>query len=338
VKLNKTGAGAVTLASKIMIGTSLIFTGGNMNSTASFYPEFDEDAVVAGTPANTSHVNGTVLKRSNSATKFSFPVGDGSAYRYIAATPSNTSSTVWTVNYVGTGHPDTDVESSLQSIYTQEYWNVGRTGGTPADATLEVSWIPSTGVSDYSSLTIAHYDGTTDWDMIPSGAVGNNSAGVLTSVSAVSTFSPFTIGVINPVPLPISLLSFTGQNVGIRANKISWITASEWNNESFTLERTLDGMHFEEIGQLSGAGTSMQALDYFVIDADYPSDINYYRLKQTDYDGQFTYSPIVSIDNRIGARKISRIYNILGQEVSKDFKGAVIIVYSDNSVLRTVQN
>lgn len=335
-KVSKTGSGSVTLASKIMIDNSLNFNGGIITSTSSYYPEFDEDATVAGTPSNTSHVNATVLKRTNSTTKFTFPVGNGTTYRYIAATPSSTNATVWTVKYNGVGHSDTDVEVTLDHILTQEYWNVDRSGASPANATLEVTWIPSTGVTDYTQLSIAHYDGTTDWDKITSTPVGTNSSGVLTSSSAVSTFSPFTIGVNAIVPLPVAFVSFDGKNEGDK-NNLKWVTSSEHNNDFFTLEKSVDGKVFEEIGKVAGAGNSTQEIYYSFDDADYRNEINYYRLKQTDYDGSSVYTKTISIDNRIGNKVISKIINIHGQEVSSDYRGAVIIIYSDNTILRTVQ-
>lgn len=335
-KVSKTGSGSVTLASKIMIGNSLNFNGGIITSTSSYYPEFDEDATVTGTPANTSHVNATVLKRTNSTTKFTFPVGNGTTYRSIAATPSSTSATVWTVNYVGTGHSDTDVETTLDAILTQEYWNVGRSGASPADATLEVTWIPATGVVDYTKLTIAHYDGTTDWDKIASSAVGTNSSGVLTSTAAVSTFSPFTIAVLPPIPLPVSLLSFTGKNENDK-NVLSWVTETEQNCDYFTVEKSVDGKIFVEVGKLGGAGNSTQEISYSLNDTDFRNELNYYRLKQTDYDGAYVYSDLITIDNRIDGKVITKIINLHGQEINSEYRGPVIIIYSDNTILRTVQ-
>lgn len=337
-KINKTGAGSVTLASKIMICSSLNFTSGLITSTSSFYPEFDEDATVSGTPSNSCHVNGTVLKRTNSTTKFTYPVGNGTAYRSIATTPSGTGATVWTAKYNGIGHSDTDVEVSLESILTQEYWDLNRSGVSPANAVLEVTWIASTGVTDYTRLSIAHYDGTTDWDKINSGAVGSNTSGTLTSSSAVSTFSPFTLAYNAIVILPIELTSFSGKNVGSNNNTLVWSTATEKNNDYFSIERSNNGVDFVNVGTKNGAGNSNQEISYFLIDSDYRNEINYYRLKQVDFDGKFIYSDIISIDNRISNKTIIKIINLLGQEVDSNYRGAVIIVYSDNSVLRTVQN
>lgn len=96
------------------------------------------------------------------------------------------------------------------------------------------------------------------------------------------------------VPLPIELLSFTGQ---LKDGKgiLKWSTASETNNDYFTLERSMNGIDFEKIGEVQGAGNSTTILDYSFTDENPFSGINYYRLRQTDFDGAFDYSEIIAL-------------------------------------------
>jgi hypothetical protein len=95
--------------------------------------------------------------------------------------------------------------------------------------------------------------------------------------------------------LPIELLSFEGTYSGNGVD-LSWTTASETNNDYFTLERCGNGVNFEPIAIIDGAGNSNTTLQYQYTDS-YPlSGINYYRLKQTDFSGQFSYSHIESVD------------------------------------------
>jgi hypothetical protein len=95
-------------------------------------------------------------------------------------------------------------------------------------------------------------------------------------------------------PLPIELLSFTGHSTP-KGNMLEWSTATELNNDYFTLERSLNGVDFFEITNVDGAGTSLSQLDYTFLDKTAPAGSNYYRLKQTDFDGQFSYSRIILI-------------------------------------------
>jgi len=94
--------------------------------------------------------------------------------------------------------------------------------------------------------------------------------------------------------LPITLLSFdaTPSNNGI---DLSWITASEKNNDFFTLEKSSDGLAFQEIAKIKGAGNSNQQNIYNYTDKEFFQDLNYYRLKQTDFDGSFVYFPIIGL-------------------------------------------
>lgn len=97
--------------------------------------------------------------------------------------------------------------------------------------------------------------------------------------------------------LPIELLSFFAYS-DEQTNYLEWTTASEKNNERFEIERSFDGTTFEVIGQQTGAGNSSSRIDYKFCDHSPHQDVNYYRLNQIDYDGNSTYSPVVSVKSR----------------------------------------
>jgi hypothetical protein len=96
--------------------------------------------------------------------------------------------------------------------------------------------------------------------------------------------------------LPIELLSFTG-SYKTDYNLIEWITASEKDNDYFTVERSSDAVNWEVLGMIDGAGNSAQTRFYNYRDYTFAGNaVNYYRLKQTDTNGDFEYSPIISIE------------------------------------------
>jgi len=98
-------------------------------------------------------------------------------------------------------------------------------------------------------------------------------------------------------PLPIELLEFVGHSE-LNTNVLEWSTASETNNALFVVERTLNGTSFEQIATVEGAGTTESGHTYRAID-DLPiNGNNYYRLKQIDFDGETTYSDLISINNK----------------------------------------
>ena len=98
------------------------------------------------------------------------------------------------------------------------------------------------------------------------------------------------------VTLPIELVSFRGE-AGPKANNLSWLTASEENNEGFAILHSTDGKNFERIGWVAGAGTTNSAVEYSFSDFNFSSGVNYYQLEQVDFDGKKSNSDIISIEN-----------------------------------------
>lgn len=94
---------------------------------------------------------------------------------------------------------------------------------------------------------------------------------------------------------PIILTAFTAKKQSTAA-LLSFATALEQNNDYFSIERSADGLRFSEIGRVQGAGNSLQTREYSYTDNTPLRGINYYRLKQVDYDGKYTFSPVVSLN------------------------------------------
>jgi hypothetical protein len=135
-----------------------------------------------------------------------------------------------------------------------------------------------------------------------------------------------------PVNLPIELLYFNGYPIG-SSNHLVWSTASEDNNDYFTIEKTIDGIIYDQIVIIDGAGSSHSQLHYEYFDLNILNIVNYYRLKQTDYDGKFVYSPIISIDNsHRKVKSIVRIINLYGVDTNINSPGVIIIIYDDNTI------
>ena len=98
--------------------------------------------------------------------------------------------------------------------------------------------------------------------------------------------------------LPIELLSFEADlNEKTRNVDLLWITLSEADNDYFTVQRSMNGHDWSELMEVDGAGTSSIRLDYFEVDGNPLLGDAYYRLKQTDFNGSYSYSPIVSVSS-----------------------------------------
>ena len=100
--------------------------------------------------------------------------------------------------------------------------------------------------------------------------------------------------------LPIELISFTGEKIDERKVRLLWSTASEQNNDYFTVYRSLDTQLWQEVGTLPGAGTSQSRIDYELVDVSPFTGTNYYKLRQTDFDGTSVDSDVIAVDVDVG--------------------------------------
>lgn len=104
----------------------------------------------------------------------------------------------------------------------------------------------------------------------------------------------FTGPALPPGALPVELLFFRGAPKDADV-LLEWATASEQNNDFFEVQRSADGRDFEVLGKVAGAGTHSGLLTYDFTDRSPRPGVNYYRLRQVDFDGAFEYSPVVSV-------------------------------------------
>jgi len=114
--------------------------------------------------------------------------------------------------------------------------------------------------------------------------------------------------------LPIELLSFEVTKTPDNFVLIEWVTLSEINNDFFTIEKSVNNMDWQIVGVVEGAGNSVVKMNYNFIDIPPQSKTVYYRLKQTDYDGKYSYSPTEALnfsDNTLSVVYPNPTYGIL---------------------------
>jgi len=122
----------------------------------------------------------------------------------------------------------------------------------------------------------------------------------------------FTIGSLDTIgsPLPIELLSF---NIKVENEvKITWETASEVNNNYFSIEHSYDGNNFEIIAHIKGAGNSNSYIKYNYIQGLPKIGTSYYRLKSIDFDGKVECSKTLAVTINKKSFKV-KIYSIDGK-------------------------
>ena len=136
----------------------------------------------------------------------------------------------------------------------------------------------------------------------------------ITVVLATSSDSPmiyhFDDLLVNKVALlPVELVSFNAEKSG-NGTLLNWETATEINNSRFDILRSTDGKGFENIGTIPGAGNSNSILKYSYMDNTIisSSPVIYYRLKQTDFNGKFSYSEIIRVTNGEETASTFKVY------------------------------
>lgn len=141
--------------------------------------------------------------------------------------------------------------------------------------------------------------------------------------------------------LPISLLEFKASKKK-ESIIIDWATGSEIHNDFFTLERSTDGKSFDKITTIKGAGNSNKSLSYQFEDKNPETGMNYYRLKQTDYNGDFEYFKIVAVNySDVSAKAIPSNSIVVKEAYPNPFKGEIKLdfeVSKAENIEVTIQN
>ncbi len=309
VKINN--ATTVTLNSTLTINGLLDLTNGLFTTSNTNLPTLTSTASVANA-SNASFVNGPIKRFGSSA--FVFPVGKQfTGYQAIAISAPGSATDAFKAEYMR-ADPYTAVSSNIGTDLTKisgcEYWLLSREAGS---ATVGVTLYgnansgcnTATGAnyftgngSSLTTLRVAHYNsGTSMWEDIGGSGVGTSPNITVTS-SPFSNFSPFTFGSTGINPIPVKLISFTAVAKG-NNSLLNWSTATEKNNDHFNIERSTDGINYIKVGEVKGAGNSMNILNYEFTDYTVMNDghsLFYYRLQQVDYNGDFEFSNVAIVN------------------------------------------
>ena len=268
----------------------------------------------------TSYIDGTVTKTLGSA-DFTFPLGSNGVLGevYVPATRSggtvsmhfNKSASAdgfdvendgyprfWNINDMCAG----DGANRFHHVSNAEYWDISSTAVVSgvnfrSIATSDIHFNDtSINQRDVEAIKFALYDGC--WRNMGGTATVSGDYYEL-SINGVTIPATNRSGLKgsfgstdDATLLPIELTSFTATCDG-RSSLVEWTTATEKNNDYFSLERSDDAINFIEIARVAGAGNSIEPIDYSYNDFGIHGGDNYYRLVQVDYDGTRTASEII---------------------------------------------
>ena len=226
-----------------------------------------------------------------------FWTGTGATGTHLTAQPANGSLLIipagCTVTIANTINSTTSytvqVNGTLQ-FQTGKKLNMGASSSIYVSSTGNLD--AGTGGGSANLITIGSSPGVDVWSSGVGDVAGPfilNSSCRMTSAGPPAVYSPSGCGT---TLLPIELLEFKGTCTG-NAVKLDWITATEFNNNYYLIEKSYNAQNWELLSKISGNGTSSSLIKYSYIDHINANTLNYYRLSQIDFDGKMeVFNPI----------------------------------------------
>ena len=288
---NPTG---LTLSANTTVNGDIILTNGKI--IVSDYQTLsmsNPNATITGN-AN-AYVNGTLKRKVNPSGTYNFPVGIAGAYAPATLTLNGlTTTTDITAKFSDDANTQPNLtigNNPVTSLLPGGAWTI-----TPTPATIvgnyAIDLSAPLGNSSASSFYVLKRPATYySWENQGTNVASTVNAGVVTaSATGITSFSQFGIGK-GDTNLPVTLVKFSA-TAESKAAKLAWETASELNNEKFEIQRSVNGTDFVKIGEVKGNATSQKTNNYNFRDFTPASGLNYYRLKQIDFNGAYAYSDI----------------------------------------------
>lgn len=214
--------------------------------------------------------------------------------------------------------------TKIKSGYTCQKWqNVKTSSGTS-----KCKGVSNLGSSDVWSMwpnsskedkTGGYYGSTAGGHLFPKSNFGDkNTMNTWWNGVEVKQLVPLKLTANEPaVLMAVEFTQWTATNLE-ESVLLEWTTASEENNDYFAIERSIDGVTWKVLGNVGGAGTTSATHYYSFEDTKPVSGISYYRLKQVDFNGEYTYSSVKCINRPANADKMYKAY------VNKDIDAFIV--------------
>ena len=259
-----------------------------------------------------SCTNGSSHYSNNYSADPSFnPASPPSSYWEITLTPSGGRTTINVTSISFTGQRS----GSGPRSYSIRYSNTGSFSGGGTQFGAASGSVANNGCNTYSE------SGTINGMLNTSVIIRIYLYDASNATNGTLTVDEISIGTAQV--LPIELQSFSGVSNPTNCT-LNWTTSSELNNDKFIIETSTEGEVFNRIGEIDGAGTTTETHDYTFTHHTPSAGVNYYRLKQVDFDGTFAYSKVIAI-NAPGSKDIFAFPNPAKDKITVQYdysKGA----------------
>ncbi len=313
ISINKSG-GEVNLSNTLSISNVLTLTSGNINlgSNNLVITNSASGAISGGSFLSYIQADGTgkVIWDVAVGNTMDFPIGDNNDYSPLTfyLNSGNLASANISLYVTDAKHPNLPVETD----YLTRYWTLEESGITNPNYNVSYTYTDDDINGDETILFPSKY--SSEWTR---GSIPANTGSNTLSWNNITSFSDFTGG--SSSALPIELIYFKGHstNGGVDLN---WETATEINNDYFTIERSNDAENYFKIAQIEGVGNSYIKQSYNYFDGGAKNGYQYYRLSQTDYDGTTEMFNVISVLNDLSYNSNTKNLEFYPNPTNKESK------------------
>jgi len=326
-------SGLTTIATDVIVNNTLTLTSGKISLGNNNLTMSTSSSITGASSSNYIIAEGTgsLIQQVNSNTTKSFPVGISSYYLpasiglNLTSTPDN-----FSVRLMDKVYSQGTTGNIVTGKAVNATWIMSESTAGGSDASVSLQWPAALEMSGFSRnfSRLADYN-SGSWNYGPSDISASGSNPYTVTRSGFNSFSLFAISSFEA--LPVSWLTLTGKNEN-RNNYIYWSTASEKNNSYFVIEVSANGNNFSEIGRLNAAGNPGSVHEYNFVHYNVNTIVNFYRIKQVDIDGRFSYSKIIKLSSSVsGSNNISILMNpvknkpVIAIQLTREIAGTIII-------------
>lgn len=273
-------------------------TSGNVNMGVNTLIIQNPSAVALAGGVGASHIIGRLRRATNSTSTYLFPVGTASSPTECASVKINPAGTTATTYEIFFSRPNIYDRSAVPSPVVNAgdyYWDITRpTGAENADLTFVYGQGSNNFASGNSNaeadLRVLHWNGAS-WDNFG----GSGTGGEITA-SGVFTFSPFTLGTVGAIGLPVTIKNFSGSRNNSGTN-LKWIVAQEQDVKHYSVERSTDGRIWSTIATVNSLGNTSIDRVYSFTDNVAITGRQHYRLRVVENGGAVKLSNVVMISD-----------------------------------------
>ena len=262
-------------------------------------------SIINGSPDNYIITNGKGRARHGvrANQEVTIPVGSATTYNPIKIkAAANSVDDIFSVNVINGVYKNyiNDVPVLLEPLTlntVNKTWIINEDVKGGSNITLTLSWALTDALTGFNpnECYVMHYENNV-WDSYIAGKAILQTVGLTTLYSIsrpnIRSFSPYTTRSGSQItPMPVEFINFTAQPTPAGKVSLNWATAQEQNSDYFEVERSTNGKDFAPVTKVQAKGTTNQRTDYTFTDSKPLSGVSYYRLRQVDLDGTYTYTP-----------------------------------------------